>query len=162
MKFKELKTTEKYLAADEICFVDANGTEMNIQNLDDDTLDNLNIAKVSQDGGYLEIVFNINKTDAIIRKAVVMKALQVSEEDATKIVVHLTKQDCLEWIDDYEENRRDEPLVDVHYESNFEDMIDWQYDDAKPSDMLGKSNNINSYPEMLELEDKVVFWYGLV
>lgn len=80
-----------------------------------------------------------------------------------KIVSHLTKHDCLEWIDDYkEENRSNEPLVDVHYESDFEDMIDWQYEDAKPSEMLGKSNDIKDYPEMLELEDEIIFWYGLV
>lgn len=162
MKFKELKTTEKYLAADEICFVDVNGTEMNIENLDNDTLDNLDIANASKDGGYMEIMFDINKTDAIIRKAVVMEALQVSEEDAAKIIEHLTKHECLEWIDEYDQENHEEPLTDVHYEYCFEDMIDWQYDDAKPSDMLGKSNNINDYPEMLELEDKVIFWYGLV
>ena len=61
-----------------------------------------------------------------------------------------------------EENRSNEPLVDVHYEMDFEDMIDWQYDDTKPSEMLGKSNDIKDYPEMLELEDEVIFWYGLV
>ena len=69
----------------------------------------------------------------------------------------------LDWIDNYkEENRYNEPLVDVHYENDFEDMIDWQYEDAKPSEMLGKSENINDYPEMLELEYNVIFWYGLV
>lgn len=94
---------------------------------------------------------------------IVMKALNVEKEDAEKIVVHLTKHGCLEWIDNYkEENRSNEPLVDVHYETDFEDMIDWQYDDAKPSEMLGKSTDIKDYPEMLELEDEIIFWYGLV
>lgn len=94
---------------------------------------------------------------------IVMKALEVDKDDAVKIVEHLTKQDCLDWIDDYDEERRDrEPLVDVHYENNFEDMIDWQYDDANPSEMLGKPIHINGYSEMLQLKDKVIFWYGLV
>lgn len=97
------------------------------------------------------------------RIEIVMKALDVEREDAEKIVEHLTKHDCLEWIDYYkEENRSNEPLVDVHYEYTFEAMIDWQYDDAKPSEMLGKSNDIKDYQEMLELEYKVIFWYGLV
>ena len=97
------------------------------------------------------------------RIEIVMKALDVEREDAERIVEHLTKHDCLEWIDDYkEENRSNEPLVDVHYETDFEDMIDWQYDDAKPSEMLGKSADIKDYPEMLELEYNIIFWYGLV
>lgn len=93
---------------------------------------------------------------------IVMKALEVDKDDAAKIVEHLTKQDCLDWIDDYDEEGRDEPLTDVHYENNFEDMIDWQYDDANPSEMLGKPTHINGYSEMLQLKDKVIFWYGLV
>ena len=97
------------------------------------------------------------------RAKIVMKALNVEMEDAKRIVEHLTKHDCLEWIDDYkEENRSDEPLVDVHYESDFEDMIDWQYEDYKPSKMLGISENIEDHKMMLELEDNVIFWYGLV
>lgn len=96
------------------------------------------------------------------RIKIVMKALEVDKDDATKIVEHLTKQDCLDWIDDYDEEGRDEPLTDVHYENNFEDMIDWQYDDANPSEMLGKPTHINGYSEMLQLKDKVIFWYGLV
>ncbi len=97
------------------------------------------------------------------RTNIVMKALEVDKEDALKIIEHLTKQDCLDWIDSYqEENRSNEPLADVHYEIDFEDMINWQYDDAKPYDMLGKSTNIKDYPEMLQLKDNVIFWYGLV
>ena len=93
---------------------------------------------------------------------IVMKALEVDKDDAAKIVEHLTKQDCLDWIDDYDEEGRDEPLTDVHYENNFEDMIDWQYDDANPSEMLGKPTHINGYSVMLQIKDKVIFWYGLV
>lgn len=100
------------------------------------------------------------------RIKIVMKALEVDKDDAAKIVEHLTKQDCLDWIDDYDEERDekrcDEPLTDVHYECSFEDMIDWQYDDANPSEMLGKPTHINGYSEMLQLKDKVIFWYGLV
>lgn len=94
---------------------------------------------------------------------IVMKALEVSKEDALKIVEHLTKQDCLDWIDSYkEENCDDEPLVDIHYESNFEDMIDWKFEGAKPSEIFRLSADIKDYPEMLQLKDSVIFWYGLV
>ncbi len=97
------------------------------------------------------------------RTNIVMKALEVKKEDALKIIEHLTKQDCLDWIDEYDEENYDrEPLVDVHYEDNFEDMIDWQYEDTMPSKMLGKSADIKDYPEMLQLKNKVIFWYGLV
>ncbi len=97
------------------------------------------------------------------RTNIVMKALEVEKEDALKIIKHLTKQDCLDWIDEYDEENYDrEPLVDVHYEDNFEDMIDWQYEDTMPSKMLGKSTDIKDYPEMLQLKNKVIFWYGLV
>ena len=97
------------------------------------------------------------------RVDIVMQALEVEKEDAIKIVEHLTKQDCLDWIDEYnEENCENEPLVDVHYEIDFDDMIDWKFEDAEPSEMLGKSANIEDYPEMLQLEHNVIFWYGLV
>ena len=97
------------------------------------------------------------------RTNIVMKALDVKKEDALKIIDHLTKQDCLEWIDDFDEECREgEQLVDVHYEDSFEDMIDWQFEDAKPSEMFGLSANIEDYPEMLQLKDKVIFWYALV
>ena len=95
------------------------------------------------------------------RTNIVMKALDVKKEDALKIIDHLTKQDCLEWIDDFdEEHCEGEQLVDVHYEDNFEDMIDWLYEDVKPSEILGMSANIKDYPEMLQLKDKVIFWYA--
>ena len=93
----------------------------------------------------------------------VMEILEVEENDAEKIVKHLKKHDRLHWIDDYDEEYcRDEPLVDVHYEDSFEDMIDWQYEDYSPSQMLGMSTNIADYKEMCELTNKVIFWYGLV
>lgn len=37
-----------------------------------------------------------------------------------------------------------------------------EYDDANPSEMLGKPTHINGYSEMLQLKNKVIFWYGLV
>ena len=109
-----------------------------------------------------EIVFNIQEEKVMTREQIVMKALNVEKEDAKKIVEHLIKQECEEWIDDYKENGKDEPLTDVHYEKSFDDMIDWQYEGSSPSEMLGKSSVIEEYPEMLQLKDKVIFWYGLV
>ena len=91
-----------------------------------------------------------------------MNALEVDREDAVKIVKHFKKQGCLDWIDDYDADSRDEPLTDVHYEDSFEDMVDWQYEDCKPSEMFGVSANIKEHPCMLELSDVVIFWYGLV
>lgn len=97
------------------------------------------------------------------REELIMKVLKVEKEDAEKIIEHLTIYDCLHWIDDYdEESHNNEPLVDVHYESTFEDMIDWQYEDYKPSEMLEMSKDIKDHKEMLQLKNKVIFWYGLV
>lgn len=96
------------------------------------------------------------------REQIVIKALKVDKEDAKRIVEHLIRQGCEEWIDDYAKNGKDEPLTDVHYEKSFDNMIDWQYEGSKPSEMLGKPSVIEEYPEMLQLKNKVIFWYGLV
>lgn len=97
------------------------------------------------------------------RTELVMKELNVTKADALKIVEHLRKHDCLDWIDDFDEDGRSrEPLVDVHWEDNFKDMINWQYEDVQPFEMLGKSKDINDYPEMLKLENVVIFWYAMV
>lgn len=96
------------------------------------------------------------------REQIVMKALNVDKEDAKRIVEHLIRQNCEEWIDDYRENGKDEPLTDVHYEETFDNMIDWQYEGSSPSEMLGRPTVIEEYPEMLQLKDKVIFWYCLV
>lgn len=96
------------------------------------------------------------------RVNIVMEALDLEEEDALKVVEHFTKHDCLDWIDEYKKGNNDEPLTDVHWEDDFEDMINWKFEDAEPFDMLGKSSDIKDYPEMLELENTVIFWYGLV
>jgi hypothetical protein len=109
-----------------------------------------------------EIIFDIQEEDIMTREQIVMKALNVEKEDAKKIVEHLIKQECEEWIDEYIENGKDNPLTDVHYEKSFDNMIDWQFEGSKPSEMLGKSSVIEEYPEMLQLKDKVIFWYGLV
>lgn len=61
-----------------------------------------------------------------------------------------------------DEEGKDEPLTDVHYESTFEDMIDWQYEGYKPSEMLSVLYDIKDHEEMLQLSNKVIFWYGLV
>lgn len=97
----------------------------------------------------------------ITREEIVMKALNVDKEDAKAIINHLIAHDCEEWIDDYN-NEKDEPLTDVHYEKTFDKMIDWQYEGSSPSEMLGKPTMIEEYPEMLQLKDVVIFWYGLV
>ena len=96
------------------------------------------------------------------RVDIVIKALKVEKEDAIKIVEHLEVCDCLWWIDEYDEEGKDEPLTDVHCEETFEDMIDWQYEGYTPSEMLGKPTDIKDYPEMLQLSNKIIFWYGLV
>ena len=96
------------------------------------------------------------------RVEIVMRALKVDKDDAKRIVDHLIGQGCEEWIDDYGENGTDEPLTDVHYEKSFDNMIDWQYEGSSPSEMLGKPAIIEEYPEMLQLSDTVIFWYGLV
>lgn len=109
-----------------------------------------------------EIVFDIQEEKVMTREQIVMKALKVEKEDAKKIVEHFIKQDCIEWVDEYAENGKDNPLTDVHYEKSFDDMIDWQYESSQPSEMLGKPSVIEEYPEMLQLKDSVIFWYGLV
>ena len=96
------------------------------------------------------------------RVKIVMKALKVNKDDAKTIVEHLIQQKCEKWIDDYNENGKDNPLTDVHYEKSFDNMIDWQYEGASPSEMLGMPSVIEEYPEMLQLKDVVIFWYGLV
>lgn len=89
---------------------------------------------------------------------IVTNALGVSVDDAEKVIAHLTNHGCIGWIDNYsEENRSDEP-----HENTFESMIDWKFEGEKPSEILGRANRIEDYPEMLGLDDGVIFWYGLV
>ena len=56
MTFGEFKNTEQYLMADEISFVDINGEEMDIDNLDDEVLQNICVVEAHSKGGYLEIM----------------------------------------------------------------------------------------------------------
>ena len=58
MTFGEFRNTEQYLMADEISFVDTNGEEMDIDNLDDETLQDICVVKAHSNGGYLEITLN--------------------------------------------------------------------------------------------------------
>lgn len=118
--------------------------------------------KITDIWKFIQYGENFKEEKDMNRIDIVMKALKVDEEDAKTIVEHLIKQECEEWIDDYRKDERDEPLTDVHYEKSFDDMIDWQYEDSKPSEILGKPTDIEKYPEMLQLKDKVIFWYGLV
>ena len=96
------------------------------------------------------------------RTNIVMKALSVNEKDASKIADHLTALGFEDWIDNFTEGNEDEPLTDVHYESSFENMIDWKYENCKPSEMFEISSNINDHVEMLQLSNAVIFWYNLI
>lgn len=58
MTFGEFRRTEQYRNADEICFVDANGEEMDIDNLYEETLQNIEVVAANSSGGYLEIMLN--------------------------------------------------------------------------------------------------------
>lgn len=58
MTFGEFRNTEQYLMADEISFVDTNGEEMDIDNLDDEVLQDICVVEAHSNGGYLEITFN--------------------------------------------------------------------------------------------------------
>lgn len=94
------------------------------------------------------------------REDKVMELLDVFDDDAIKIVRHLKKLDLLDWIDEYDKEYND-MLTDVHWERNFEEMIDWIFEGCKPSEMLGRPEDINDYKCMLELDDGVIFWYGI-
>ena len=58
MTFGEFKNTEEFLIADEISFVDTNGEELDIDDIYDETLQDLCVIETHSDGGYLEIVLN--------------------------------------------------------------------------------------------------------
>lgn len=58
MTFGEFRNTEEYIVADVIEFIDTNGEEMDIDNLDDEVLQNIEIINIHSDGGYLEITLN--------------------------------------------------------------------------------------------------------
>ena len=59
MTFGEFRNTEQYLMANEISFIDTNGQEMDIDNLDDEVLQDVYVVEThSSSGGYLEIILN--------------------------------------------------------------------------------------------------------
>ena len=58
MTFGEFRHTEQYGLADEICFVDTNGEEMDIDNIYEETLQGIEVIAANSNGGYLEIMLN--------------------------------------------------------------------------------------------------------
>lgn len=58
MTFREFRNTEQYVNADVISFVDTNGEEMDIDNLDDEVLQDIYVVEVHSNGGHLEITLN--------------------------------------------------------------------------------------------------------
>ncbi len=56
-----------------------------------------------------------------------------------------------------------EALGDIHIEKSFEDMINWQFEDYTPFDMLGVSDKIEDHKDYLYLEDEdnVMFFYSM-
>ena len=58
MTFGELKNIEAYIMADTISFVDTNGEEMDIDNLEDPVLEDTWVVKTHISGGHLEIVLD--------------------------------------------------------------------------------------------------------
>ena len=58
MTFGELKEKRVYLVADTISFVDTNGAEMDIDNLDDEVLLDTYVAGTHYKNGHLEIMLN--------------------------------------------------------------------------------------------------------
>ena len=57
MLFKDYKQTEEYLTADVKDFYDTDGNELDIDNLDDESLDNFEVIQTYKHGGLLDIVF---------------------------------------------------------------------------------------------------------
>ena len=100
------------------------------------------------------------------RIEIVKKALNVNTKEAIKIIDHLTKYNLLYWIDDYDENYHNDDyeqlLVDVHCEDNFEDMIDFLYEDYSPSEMIKMSADIKDHEEMLDLGSRIILWWGFI
>lgn len=56
--FGDFINTEQYLMADIISFVNTNGEEIEIDDLDDETLQNAWVVETHSSGGYLEIMLN--------------------------------------------------------------------------------------------------------
>lgn len=58
MTFGELRKKVMYLMADTISFVNTDGEEMDIDNLDDEVLQDTYVAGLHGKGGHLEIMLN--------------------------------------------------------------------------------------------------------
>lgn len=58
MTFGEFRKTEQHLTADEISFVNADGEEMDIDNLNDEMLQDIYVVEAHSSGGHLEIMLN--------------------------------------------------------------------------------------------------------
>ena len=58
MTFEELKNTDEYLMADTISFVDTNGVELDVDNLEDERLNDIWVVDTRFSNGHLEIMLN--------------------------------------------------------------------------------------------------------
>jgi len=63
----------------------------------------------------------------------------------------------------FEIDEKNESLTDVHFEPTFRDMINWQYEDIEPFEMLDVSSNLKKHKEYLYLpdEDEYIFFYAM-
>ena len=58
MTFGEFRNTEQFFMANEISFVYTNGEEMDIDNINEETLQGIEVIETHSNGGYLEIMIN--------------------------------------------------------------------------------------------------------
>lgn len=60
MTFGEFRNTNRYIMADVVEFINTNGEEIDIDNLDDEVLQNMDVVETRSDGGYLEIMIMVD------------------------------------------------------------------------------------------------------
>ena len=58
MLFKDFRKTMDFLTADVVEFIDTNGAELDIDNLEDEALDNFDVVNSRRSGEVLEIILN--------------------------------------------------------------------------------------------------------
>lgn len=58
MLFKDYKNTEEFMYAHVVEFVDTNGNEIEIDNIDDETLDDICVVDTYMSSGFLQIILN--------------------------------------------------------------------------------------------------------
>ena len=58
MLFKDFRKTMEFSTADLIEFIDTNGAELEIDNLEDEALDNFDVVNSLRSGEVLEIILN--------------------------------------------------------------------------------------------------------